>query len=189
MEPYLQISPGSLPGSPEEQWGAVAGVLCLGMRSLLKEGTASISVHPTRKFFFCLRATAEPMGFSEPLRVLSVEDNPETRLLLKHLLKESYEVVLVASAEEALSHVGSEPFDLLLVDIHLGEGKSGTELLHLLREREPAREVPAIAVTAYSMPGDRADLLEEGFDGYVSKPFTKAELTETIGQVLPARTG
>ncbi|MFB6229977.1 MAG: response regulator [Salinibacter sp.] len=127
------------------------------------------------------------MSSSEPLRVLSVEDNPETRLLLKHLLKQSYEVVLVSNAKEALSYVESEPFDLLLVDIHLGEGKSGTELLHLLREREPTREVPAIAVTAYSMPGDRADLLEEGFDGYVSKPFTKAELTETIDQVLPAR--
>lgn len=66
------------------------------------------------------------------------------------------------------------------MDINLGEGKSGTELLHLLRDQEPAEGIPAVAVTAYAMPGDREALLNKGFDGYVGKPFAKAELTETI---------
>lgn len=45
-------------------------------------------------------------------------------------------------------------------------------------------EAPAIALTTYGMPGDREALLEEGFDEHVSKPFTTADLTDTIDQVL-----
>lgn len=56
-----------------------------------------------------------------------------------------------------------------------------------MRERKDGEKIPAIALTAYAMPGDREELLEKGFDGYVSKPFTRAELTEAIEQVLTAR--
>lgn len=80
--------------------------------------------------------------------------------------------------------VEAEPFDLLLVDINLGEGKSGTELLRLIRGREDLLDVPAVAVTVYAMPGNREKLLEEGFDEYVSKPFTGTQLTEAIDQAL-----
>lgn len=124
------------------------------------------------------------MSSSKLPRILSVEDNPETRVVLKHHLQEGYEVAFASGAEEALEVLGKEDFDLLLVDINLGEGRSGTELLHLLRDWAPTRDIPAVAVTAYAMPGDREDLLEEGFDGYVSKPFTKANLIETIDRAL-----
>lgn len=127
------------------------------------------------------------MSVSEDLHLLSVEDNPETRLLLKHLLKGSYEVTFVSSVEEALDAIGSDgSFDLLLLDINLSteKEKRGTELLHRIRAREDKGDIPAIAVTAFAMPGDREDLLEKGFDSYVGKPFTGAELTETIEQTL-----
>jgi two-component system cell cycle response regulator DivK len=117
-------------------------------------------------------------------RILFVEDNPDVRLLLKRLLREEYDLVLATDAEEALGALDAGPFDLLLLDIKLGAGKSGVELLHLLRDREATKEAPAIALTTYGMPGDRAALLEEGFDEHVSKPFSTAELTETIDRVL-----
>lgn len=127
---------------------------------------------------------ARAIGTSEPPRLLSVEDNPETRLLLKHQLQEDYELEFASGVREALNVYGSEgPFDLLLIDINLGEEKSGTDLLHTLRDLE-TEEIPAVAVTAYAMPGDREHLLEKGFDGYVGKPFTRVELIETIADVL-----
>jgi CheY-like chemotaxis protein len=125
------------------------------------------------------------MSTAEKPRVLAVEDNSETQLLLEHLLKKSYDVVVVAGVDEALDTVGDTRFDALLLDINLSEERTGTDLLHLLRKRNDMDDVPAIALTAYAMPGDREDFLEAGFDQYVSKPFTRADLTEAIETSLP----
>lgn len=120
------------------------------------------------------------MTTAEKPRVLAVEDNSETQLLLEHLLKKSFEVTVVAGVDEALEAVDENDFDILLLDINLSEERTGTDLLHLLRERDHMDSVPAIALTAYAMPGDREDFLEAGFDQYVSKPFTRADLTDAI---------
>ncbi|MFB6272704.1 MAG: response regulator [Salinibacter sp.] len=117
-------------------------------------------------------------------RILAVEDNAETQLLLKHLLKGSYEIDVVTGVEGALEAVDESAFDVLLLDINLSEEKTGTELLHLIRDREGMDDVPAVALTAYAMPGDRQDFLEKGFNEYVSKPFTRADLTEAIENTL-----
>jgi len=124
------------------------------------------------------------MSSSEKPRILAVEDNSETQLLLEHLLKESFEVTVVEGVDDALDAVDDATFDAFLLDINLSEQRTGTDLLHLLRERDDMSEVPAIALTAYAMPGDREDFLEAGFDQYVSKPFTRDDLTEAIETTL-----
>lgn len=121
---------------------------------------------------------------AESLRILSVEDNADTRLLLKHTLQDDYEVVFASGVDDALEAVASEPFDLLLLDINLGTERGGIRLLHEIRERDDLDDIPAIALTAFAMPGDREELLDHGFDGYVGKPFTNAELTRTIDRTL-----
>jgi CheY-like chemotaxis protein len=124
------------------------------------------------------------MSSTEKPRILAVEDNSETQLLLEHLLKESFEVTVVEGVDDALDAVDDHAYDAFLLDINLSEQRTGTDLLHLLRERDDMEEVPAIALTAYAMPGDREDFLEAGFDQYVSKPFTRADLTEAIETTL-----
>jgi len=127
------------------------------------------------------------MSATEKPHILAVEDNSETQLLLEHLLKESFEVIVVEGVDEALAAVDEQSFDALLLDINLSEQRTGTDLLHLLRERDDVSDVPAIALTAYAMPGDREDFLEAGFDQYVSKPFTRADLTDAIETSLARR--
>lgn len=117
-------------------------------------------------------------------RILSVEDNPDTRILLEHQLGDRYQLTFATDAEEALAAIGSALFDLLLIDIDLGGGKSGVDLLRAVRRREGMSEVSAVALTAYGMPGDGKALLENGFDGYISKPYVKAELLAAIEEVL-----
>lgn len=124
------------------------------------------------------------MSTSESERILAVEDNSETQLLLEHLLKGSYDVDVVAGVESALKAVDNNSFDVLLLDINLSEDETGTDLLHRIRERDGMGDVSAVALTAYAMPGDREDFLEKGFDEYVSKPFTRADLTEAIENTL-----
>ncbi len=126
----------------------------------------------------------EPMSNSQSPRILAVEDNSETQLLLEHLLKGSYDVEVVPGVEAALDAIDDGTFDVLLLDINLSEDQTGTDLLHLIRERDSMAGVPAVALTAYAMPGDREDFLEKGFNEYVSKPFTRADLTDAIENTL-----
>jgi len=124
-------------------------------------------------------------------RILAVEDNSETQLLLKHLLQSEFDVVVASGVDEAMqaadqaAQEGAD-FNVLLLDINLSEQRTGTDLLRLLRQRDDMCDVPAIALTAYAMPGDREDFLASGFNHYVSKPFTRSDLTEAIESSLQA---
>jgi CheY-like chemotaxis protein len=122
---------------------------------------------------------------SEPLHILSVEDNDHTRLLLKHQLSDPHEVTLAPDEEEALEAIESTSFDLLLLDINLQAESGGVDLLRTVRRRDDLPDPPAIALTAFAMPDERQWLLNEGFDAYVGKPFTKANLISTIEETLP----
>ncbi len=124
------------------------------------------------------------MSQTDPQRILAVEDNPETQLLLQHLLQSSFNIVTAASVDEALDQSTNGRFHLLLLDINLGEKRTGVDLLDMLREIENVVDVPAIALTAYAMPGDRDTFIDAGFDAYVSKPFTRDDLMSTINRVL-----
>lgn len=126
------------------------------------------------------------MTSSEPLRILAVEDNPETQLLLRHLLRDIYEVIIADGVNEALAKADEHSFELLLLDINLSEQKTGLDLLELLREKDNTKDAASIALTAYAMPGDRKNFLDAGFDAYISKPFTRDDLLAIIESTLPS---
>ncbi|MEX0822638.1 MAG: ATP-binding protein [Rhodothermales bacterium] len=117
-------------------------------------------------------------------RVLVVEDNADTRTLVNHLLRKNYEVVCASDADEALKLASESQFVALLVDINLGKGKSGEDVLHDIKALPAYEDTPCVAVTAYAMPGDRERFFSEGFDDYVSKPFSKQRLLEALEGVL-----
>ncbi len=113
-------------------------------------------------------------------RILAVEDNPDTQLLLRYLLRAEYTLEVVPHVEDALNAARENQFDLLVLDINLGEERTGIDLLMELRAMESYRETPALALTAYAMPGDRERFEESGFDAYISKPFTRKELYDAL---------
>jgi CheY-like chemotaxis protein len=121
-----------------------------------------------------------------PRRILVIDDRPEVGVIVEEFLGDC-EVVGVASATDALDQASETDFDLALVDIQLGEGPSGIDLLPDLQKTmrvHNASGTPIIAMTAHSLPGDRQRFLDEGFDHYLSKPFTRADLRKTLAQVL-----
>lgn len=124
------------------------------------------------------------MAASDLPRTLFVEDNPDTRLLMCYLLGDTFDVAVAGRVDEALDLADQNRFDIFLLDIHLGEQRTGVDLLHLLRQKPEYATTPAIALTAYALPGDRDSFLEAGFDAYLSKPFTPEDLQETISTVL-----
>ena len=117
--------------------------------------------------------------------ILVVEDNKDTQILLKYLLDSHFAVSIVPGVTEALEQTSDIRFSLLLVDINLGEQRTGVDLLRILRDLEEYREVPVIAITAYAMPGDPQRFLRMGFNAYISKPFSRDELFKVIEDLLP----
>ena len=123
---------------------------------------------------------------ASPPSILVVEDNAETRLLLKHILATDYAATVVESVDAAMQACSEQSFHLLLLDINLGGQRTGTDLLHTLRTPPQSVGAPAIALTAYAMPGDRQRFEKEGFDAYVSKPFSQDDLLGAIRDCLAA---
>ena len=118
------------------------------------------------------------------LHILTVEDNPDTQTLLRYMLKPYFTLVFSSHVDEALAQAEKHTFGLFLLDINLGEQRTGIDLLQLLRQRPGYENTPALAITAYAMPGDRDRFILAGFDGYISKPFTRRELLESIEKAL-----
>jgi CheY-like chemotaxis protein len=106
-----------------------------------------------------------------PLRVLVVEDDPDSLELMTYLFRAfGHQALGASSGTAALALAAESPPDLILCDLRL-PGMDGFELLSRFRANPVLQTVPIVAVTAYAMPGDKERVIGAGFDGYVSKPI------------------
>ncbi len=118
----------------------------------------------------------------DAMRILLVEDEPDTREFLTRLLEDhGAAVVTAASAEEALSSMVAQPPDLLISDIGLPD-VDGYDLIQRVRQGFPEQgsTIPAIALTAYARPEDRTRALQAGYQTHLAKPVEPSELLMTI---------
>ena len=118
--------------------------------------------------------------------ILLIEDNPEARLLVQYMLGSLHHVDVAADSRSALELTAKRRYDAVLMDINLGDGLDGVDLLLLLRQRTEYATVPIVALTAYAQPGDEGRFRSVGFTEYVSKPFTRAQLQRALALVLEA---
>jgi len=123
---------------------------------------------------------SDPSDPSLPKTVLIVEDNELNLKLLNDLLEfHGYSVVTTRSGEAALELARQHRPDVILMDIQLPD-ISGMEATRRIKADEGTRTIPIIAVTAFAMPGDEANILGSGCDAYVSKPFNITEFLKLI---------
>ncbi len=116
--------------------------------------------------------------------ILVVEDNDRNRRLLKILLSsKGYNVIEATTGEEAMNCLKDQKPDLILMDIQLPK-VDGLALTREIKSNVETRNTPIIAVTAYSMKGDKERILEAGCDAYVSKPINTRELPLLIEELL-----
>lgn len=123
-----------------------------------------------------------------PTRVLIVDDHALNRETLKVLLEAlDVEPILAESGEAALSLLASEPFDLVLMDVHM-PGIDGREATRRLRAGGGLNGgVPVIAVSAADSPRDWRQCVEAGMISHVAKPIRAHRLYEAINAALPLR--
>jgi PAS domain S-box-containing protein len=125
--------------------------------------------------------TANREKLLEPLRVLVVEDNNDTReVLLEWLELMGHSVSGASDGRQGLELALSLKPDVALVDIGL-PAVDGYEVAKNLRAAEGGDEVYLVAVSGYGRPEDRARALDAGFDAYVVKPVDEEALRRALG--------
>ena len=117
--------------------------------------------------------------------VLLVDDDETTNSLITSYLKKHYFIDAAVSEEEALTLVKQKKYDLVLMDINLGRGRSGIAVTKDIKKMKDYKDVPIIAVTAFAMVGDREEFLAGGCTDYISKPFKLKDLLAMIQKYLP----
>ena len=121
--------------------------------------------------------------------ILLVEDNLlNQKVVIFNLKKYNYNVTAVTNGPDAIETVKQQRFDLVLMDIMLPE-MNGYEITEAIRKYESENgvetPVPIIAITANTLDNDRDRCFKVGMNGYLSKPFTAAQLIEKIRIFIP----
>lgn len=116
--------------------------------------------------------------------ILVVEDNPDNMYVLDHLLTRSgYAVQQAVRGDEALTMMEQQRPDLVLMDMQM-PGMDGYTMVQQLRQHPTLAQLPVIAVTASSMPGDREAILAAGCTDYVAKPIEPRAVLELVAQYV-----
>jgi len=110
------------------------------------------------------------------------EDNLELLRLL--LVAANYQVIEAQNGAECLKLARQMQPDLIMVDLSMPV-LDGWEVVQELRADDLTASILCIAVTAHG-DADRDCILRAGFNAYLSKPFRRAELLETVGRLLSA---
>jgi CheY-like chemotaxis protein len=136
-------------------------------------------------------ATADLHGYQvnlTGLRVLVVDDEPDTLDLLRRVLRDSQAQVAAApSVEAALATLGAFNPHVLISDVSM-PGRDGYELIRAVRSTTSPEDLPAAALTAYSRPEDAARAHEAGFQMHLSKPVEPDELVKVVARLAGRET-
>jgi len=122
------------------------------------------------------------------LRVLVADDNPINLAVARAVLEAAGVSIETASdGAEALERLRVEPFDLVLMDVHMPL-MDGVEAVGRIRDGQAGRaDVPVIALTADAMAGEESRLKGLGFDALQHKPVQPGALIAAIAEVLANR--
>ncbi|TAD78942.1 MAG: response regulator, partial [Oscillatoriales cyanobacterium] len=171
--------------SPGEGQGTTM-TLRLPLVSIPQELTPPSDVEPT-VFTLPLNTSKDGVPSLEGLQILSVDDDVDTRELLKFVLEDyGAEVLTVGSAKEAISALTEnlDKYDILISDIGMPE-QDGYSLIQQVRSLDAeAGNIPAIALTAYASDKEVQRAIDAGFNKHIAKPVKPAQLALIIADLI-----
>ena len=120
-------------------------------------------------------------------RILIIEDNPMNLELAADLLEAvGYPVARATTAEQGIQEAQADPPALILMDVSLA-GMDGLTATRILRQAEPTKAIPIVALTAHAMTGDEEKALAAGCNGYITKPIDTRTFPEVIAGFMASR--
>ena len=122
--------------------------------------------------------------------ILVVEDDVVSAFMLKQFLDKTAKVTVASSGEDALEYIKvkhnrGKSFDIVLMDIRLPEPWDGLSLRkEIIKRWNEYTSIPFIAQTALAMKEDKDEILQAGFDNYISKPIDFKQLMHVVFELL-----
>jgi len=116
--------------------------------------------------------------------ILLVEDDTINAMVIKKFLSKNFNVDVASKSSQSIDMAEANNYSLFLLDINLGRGMNGVDVMTEIRKMPKYANTPIIASTAYTMKGDKERLLQAGFDDYISKPYTMHEIILKVQQYL-----
>lgn len=177
---YVELLGGSISLQSEERKGSVFTIslpLNLNLVSTVTDKTVAKSD---------IKPLAQKQTSGKP-KILYVEDDIVALQFINIVLKSGFNVDTAFSANEALEKVAIKKYDTLMLDINLGSGMDGLELMQKIRENSYYKNIPVVAVTAYAAESDKTEFLAKGFNYYISKPFTQKELFKLLNEIFSSK--
>src|SRR5207342_375185 len=116
--------------------------------------------------------------------LIADDDEVSCQLFAETLEAEGFQVEQTTSGEAALSRLGEETPDLLIIDVRM-PGTSGLEVTRIVHEKYPS--LPIIVMTAFGSIETAVEAIHEGAFDFISKPMNLAELKKTVSRALAQR--
>jgi two-component system cell cycle response regulator len=122
------------------------------------------------------------------MKVLVIEDDPTDLKLMGAVLKiGGHTVDGRTAAEGAMEAIAADRPDVILLDLRL-PGMDGLALVRLLKAAAGTRQIPIVAMTAYSDQYQREELLSAGCEAYIVKPIDTRELPAKLEKIAGKET-
>jgi PAS domain S-box-containing protein len=178
----VELHGGNVSATSEGEGQGATFTVRLPISPIYQVDPSGARVHPAARDLLPANDIMERL---DGLRILIVDDEPDTRDLLRQGLEYCGANVRVAgSAAEAVDSIVAEIPDILISDIGM-PGIDGYDLIRQIRElpAEAGGKVAAVALTAYTRVEDRLQALRAGYDMHVPKPVELAELVAVAASV------
>ncbi|WP_051203274.1 ATP-binding protein [Hugenholtzia roseola] len=155
--------------------------LAVAAQNLQNQGNHKENIAKTASERETKKLQTEPTSAENtaPKRILLAEDNEINQMLVVQMLKNwGYLVTVVDNGKKALEKIAAEPFDIVLMDVHMPE-MDGYQATQEIRSKV-SKTVPIIAMTASALKGEAERCLAAGMSDYIAKPFPKDSLKSKL---------
>ena len=149
---------------------------------LLEAFKAALGVESSAEKAFTPIYFDATLAQGNPLKILIAEDNAINQKVVQRLLQKfGYRSDIVSNGLEALNALERQPYDLILMDLHMPE-MDGLEAAAKIKQRfSPEQRPRIVAMTANVLPGDREACREAGMQDFLAKPINLDHLYRILG--------
>jgi PAS domain S-box-containing protein len=155
---------------------------------IAESGAVAPAPEPKAEQAPAVEQTKTPVRQVLGARVLLVDDNAVNRQVVKLFMSQlAPTIVEAANGEEALQRLSEQPFDIVLLDVHMPVMDGKETIKRIRASDQPWRDIPVIALTADAMSGDKERYLALGMNDYISKPIDSRELASKYAALLQGR--